>query len=85
MGPGSLIIHLTHASSRSHYLVSRATREGKPWCVSTFQFSACFTLASVPLDKANSIAKAKGNVGGDTGRHIQITVVTVTAYCYSSL
>ena len=78
MGPGSLITHLTHASC---YLVSRAAREGKLRCASSFQFSACFTLAIVPLDIANFLAKAKDNVGGDTGRHSHITVVTVTVYC----
>lgn len=79
MGPGSLIIHLTHASSHGCSLVSRAAREGKPWCASTFQFSACFTLASVPVNKANSMAK--GNEGGDTGRHS----AKYSRYCNSPL
>lgn len=96
VGSPSAVVERIHGSWASHhpphphfftllFSVPRAARGGKPWCASAFQFSAGFTLAMVPSDKANSIAKAKGNVGRDTGLHAQITVITVTVYCYHTL
>lgn len=37
----------------------KSSKTGKLCHANTFQFSACFTLAIVPLDKGSSISKAK--------------------------
>lgn len=81
--PWVFIIHLGQASSYCCHLAWRGAREGKLQCASTSQFFACFTLAIVPLDKGSSISNAKDNVGGDTSRHVQTAVVTVTGCYYS--
>lgn len=49
-----MLLHIVALSG-----LPRAAREGKSLCTSNFQVSACFTFATVSLDKVNHRAKAE--------------------------